>query len=78
MQIIFQDPYSSLNPRYSAGDIVGEPLTIHGVAKGNEKEQRVAALFERVGLPIDSMAKYPHEFSGGQRQRYRHCSGAFS
>ena len=69
MQIIFQDPYSSLNPRYSAGDIVGEPLTIHGVAKGSEKGQRVAALFERVGLPVETMSKYPHEFSGGQRQR---------
>ena len=69
MQIVFQDPYSSLNPRHSAGAIVGEPLTIHDVAKGSEKEQRVAALFERVGLPVDSMAKYPHEFSGGQRQR---------
>lgn len=69
MQIVFQDPYSSLNPRLSAGDIVGEPLTIHGVARGSEREQRVATLFERVGLPADSMAKFPHEFSGGQRQR---------
>jgi peptide/nickel transport system ATP-binding protein/oligopeptide transport system ATP-binding protein len=69
MQIVFQDPYSSLNPSFSAGDIVGELLTIHRVAKGLEKEQRVAALFERVGLPVDSMTKYPHEFSGGQRQR---------
>lgn len=69
MQIIFQDPYSSLNPRMSAGTIVGEPLTIHGIATGREKEDRVAALFERVGLSRDSMAKYPHQFSGGQRQR---------
>jgi peptide/nickel transport system ATP-binding protein/oligopeptide transport system ATP-binding protein len=69
MQIIFQDPYSSLNPRMSAGGIVGEPLTIHGIARGKEKEERVIALFERVGLRPEHMAKYPHEFSGGQRQR---------
>ena len=69
MQIIFQDPYSSLNPRMSAGSIVGEPLIIHKIAKGREKQQRVAALFERVGLRPDQMTKYPHEFSGGQRQR---------
>ncbi|MPY74713.1 MAG: dipeptide ABC transporter ATP-binding protein [Alphaproteobacteria bacterium] len=69
MQIIYQDPYSSLNPRMSAGNIVGEPLTIHNVALGKEKEERVAALFERVGLRPHQMASYPHEFSGGQRQR---------
>jgi oligopeptide/dipeptide ABC transporter ATP-binding protein len=69
MQIIFQDPYSSLNPRMSAGSIVGEPLTIHSIAAGKEKEERVAKLFERVGLLPEHMAKYPHEFSGGQRQR---------
>ena len=69
MQIIFQDPYSSLNPRMSAGGIVGEPLTIHSIASGKEKEERVAALFERVGLRPEHMVKYPHEFSGGQRQR---------
>ena len=69
MQIIFQDPYSSLNPRMSAGSIVGEPLIIHKIAKGREKQQRLAALFERVGLRPDQMTKYPHEFSGGQRQR---------
>ena len=69
MQIIYQDPYSSLNPRMSAGDIVGEPLTIHDVASGKEKEERVAALFERVGLRRQQMSAYPHEFSGGQRQR---------
>ena len=69
MQIIFQDPYSSLNPRMSAGGIVGEPLTIHRIAAGREKEERVAALFERVGLRPEHMVKYPHEFSGGQRQR---------
>jgi peptide/nickel transport system ATP-binding protein/oligopeptide transport system ATP-binding protein len=69
MQIVFQDPYSSLNPRLSAGAIVGEPLTNFGVAAGAELGQRVAQLFQRVGLRPDSMAKYPHEFSGGQRQR---------
>jgi len=69
MQIVFQDPYSSLNPRLSAGEIVGEPLTIHGVAKGREKKERVADLFQRVGLPAESVDKHPHEFSGGQRQR---------
>ncbi len=69
MQIIYQDPYSSLNPRMSAGDIVGEPLIIHEIASGKEKEERVAALFERVGLRAHQMSAYPHEFSGGQRQR---------
>lgn len=69
MQIIFQDPYSSLNPRMSAGTIVGEPLSIHGIVSGAEKRERVAALFERVGLRPDQMRNYPHEFSGGQRQR---------
>jgi oligopeptide/dipeptide ABC transporter ATP-binding protein len=69
MQIIYQDPYSSLNPRMSAGDIVGEPLTIHEVAAGKEKQERVAHLFERVGLQAHQMNAYPHEFSGGQRQR---------
>ena len=69
MQIIFQDPYSSLNPRLSASAIVSEPLTNFGVAVGTELEQRVAQLFARVGLRPDSMPKYPHEFSGGQRQR---------
>jgi peptide/nickel transport system ATP-binding protein/oligopeptide transport system ATP-binding protein len=69
MQIIYQDPYSSLNPRMSAGDIVGEPLTIHEVASGKEKVERVAQLFERVGLQAHQINSYPHEFSGGQRQR---------
>ncbi len=69
MQIIFQDPYSSLNPRMSAGDIVGEPLTLHRIASGRERRERVAALFERVGLRRQQMNAYPHEFSGGQRQR---------
>jgi peptide/nickel transport system ATP-binding protein/oligopeptide transport system ATP-binding protein len=69
MQMIFQDPYSSLNPRLTVGAIVGEPLTVHRVAGGREKEDRVAALFKRVGLRPDDMRKYPNEFSGGQRQR---------
>ncbi|MCC7276468.1 MAG: dipeptide ABC transporter ATP-binding protein [Alphaproteobacteria bacterium] len=69
MQIVFQDPYSSLNPRMSAGAIVGEPLTNYGLAHGADLQARIAKLFERVGLRADAMAKYPHEFSGGQRQR---------
>ena len=71
MQIVFQDPYSSLNPRMSAGDIVAEPLENYdrnGTTRSARKEQ-VAALFERVGLKREHMLKYPHEFSGGQRQR---------
>lgn len=69
MQIIFQDPYSSLNPRMSAGDIVGELLKVHGISDGKEKEEQVAELFDRVGLRKGQMNSFPHEFSGGQRQR---------
>jgi oligopeptide transport system ATP-binding protein len=69
MQIIFQDPFASLNPRMSAGDIVGEPLSVHGLATGSAKQKRVAELFEQVGLRPDQMRNYPHQFSGGQRQR---------
>jgi peptide/nickel transport system ATP-binding protein/oligopeptide transport system ATP-binding protein len=69
MQIVFQDPFASLNPRMTAGDIVGEPLTVHGLASGGEKQQRVAELFAQVGLRPDQMKNYPHQFSGGQRQR---------
>src|ERR1700730_16344318 len=69
MQIIFQDPFSSLNPRMTAGDIVGEPLLVHGVANRKERAEKVAALFARVGLRPAQMANYPHQFSGGQRQR---------
>src|SRR3954471_15716741 len=69
MQIIFQDPFASLNPRMTAGDIVGEPLTVHGLATGNKKRERVAELFEQVGLRPDQMHNSPHQFSGGQRQR---------
>jgi peptide/nickel transport system ATP-binding protein len=69
MQVIFQDPYASLDPRMSAGDIVGEPLHNYGIASGEKRAERVAGLFARVGLRADQMRKYPHEFSGGQRQR---------
>ena len=69
MQMIYQDPYASLNPRMTAGDIVGEPLIIHRVAAREERRDRVAALFARVGLRPELMSSYPHEFSGGQRQR---------
>ncbi len=69
MQIIFQDPFSSLDPRMSAGDIVAEPLRVHRIASGKDVKKRVAALFERVGLRKAQMDSYPHQFSGGQRQR---------
>ena len=70
MQIIFQDPYASLNPRMTVGAIVGEGIVIHGLAKNaSEIEQRVAELLATVGLSPDHMRRYPHEFSGGQRQR---------
>ena len=69
MQIIFQDPYASLNPRMTVASIVGEPLEIHKIAKGRAKEERVANILEKVGLRPEHMRRYPHEFSGGQRQR---------
>jgi len=69
MQMIYQDPYASLNPRMTVGEIVGEPLTIHRAVGAGERRDRVAALFERVGLRPELMDHYPHEFSGGQRQR---------
>jgi len=69
MQIVFQDPYASLNPRMKVGDIIGEPLVIHKIGKKNERRERVAELLSRVGLDPDFMRRYPHEFSGGQRQR---------
>jgi oligopeptide/dipeptide ABC transporter ATP-binding protein len=69
MQMIYQDPYASLNPRMTAGDIVAEPLTIHHACPPGERKDRVAALFSRVGLRPHLMRSYPHEFSGGQRQR---------
>ena len=69
MQMIYQDPYASLNPRMTAGDIVGEPLAIHRTCPPGERNDRVASLFQRVGLRPALMHSYPHEFSGGQRQR---------
>lgn len=69
MRMIFQDPFSSLNPRLTVRDIISEPLEIHGVARGKAAEQRVAELMEAVGLNPALMRRYPHEFSGGQRQR---------
>jgi len=69
MQIIFQDPYSSLNPRMTVGSIVGEALTIHHLARGKEKKERVLHLLDEVGVHKDAYNRYPHEFSGGQRQR---------
>ena len=69
MQIIFQDPYASLNPRMSVGAIIMEPMIIHGVGNREERLQRAEELLERVGLQPEHLARYPHEFSGGQRQR---------
>ena len=69
MQIVFQDPYSSLNPRMTVGSIVGEPLLVHKLAKGHARTDRVYQLLDRVGLRPDHAGRYPHEFSGGQRQR---------
>jgi oligopeptide/dipeptide ABC transporter ATP-binding protein len=69
MQMIYQDPYASLNPRMTAGEIVGEPLVVHQIGTAEERRERVAWLFERVGLRPESIGRYPHEFSGGQRQR---------
>ena len=68
-QMIFQDPYASLDPRMTVGELVAEPLVIHGLASGRELSDRVATLFRRVGLSPDQMQRHPHEFSGGQRQR---------
>ncbi len=69
MQIIFQDPYSSLNPRLTVGSMIGEPLAIHGLARGQAARDRVAELLTLVGLAPGHAGRYPHEFSGGQRQR---------
>jgi oligopeptide/dipeptide ABC transporter ATP-binding protein len=69
MQLIFQDPYSSLNPRMTIGSIVSEPLKIHNIAKGKALQDQVDQLFMRVGLRPENQSRYPHEFSGGQRQR---------
>ncbi len=69
VQAIFQDPYSSLNPRMSVGNIVGEPLLVHGLLPDAARRERVEDLFQKVGLRPEHMSRYPHEFSGGQRQR---------
>jgi oligopeptide/dipeptide ABC transporter ATP-binding protein len=69
MQIIFQDPYSSLNPRMTVEDLIGEPLDLHRIAKGKERRDRIVELLELVGLKADHISRFPHEFSGGQRQR---------
>ncbi|ADL07390.1 ABC transporter ATP-binding protein [Thermosediminibacter oceani] len=69
MQVIFQDPYSSLNPRLTVKEIIGEALAFHGIARGKELEERVKHLLEMVGLAPHHMRRFPHEFSGGQRQR---------
>jgi oligopeptide/dipeptide ABC transporter ATP-binding protein len=69
MQMVFQDPFASLNPRHSVGRIVGEPLRVHGLAERRNLDARVRELLEVVGLPADAVSRYPHEFSGGQRQR---------
>jgi len=69
MQVIFQDPFGSLNPRFTVGDIIGEPLRVHNIAHGQEQADRVAELLQLVGLDPSWRNRYPHEFSGGQRQR---------
>ena len=69
MQMVFQDPYASLNPRHSVGRMVGEPLRVHGLARRRDVHRRVRELLQIVGLPADAASRYPHEFSGGQRQR---------
>jgi peptide/nickel transport system ATP-binding protein len=69
MQMVFQDPFASLNPRHSVGRIVGEPLRVHGISRRRAAGKRVRELLEIVGLPGDAASRYPHEFSGGQRQR---------
>jgi oligopeptide/dipeptide ABC transporter ATP-binding protein len=69
MQMIFQDPYSSLNPRMRVGEIIGEPLVIHGLARGSNVREQVLELMQKVGLSREHYERYPHEFSGGQRQR---------
>jgi oligopeptide/dipeptide ABC transporter ATP-binding protein len=69
LQMVFQDPFSSLNPRMTVGQIVGEPLVVHGLAKGADLDSRVADILEKVGLKPEHRTRYPHAFSGGQRQR---------
>jgi ABC-type microcin C transport system duplicated ATPase subunit YejF len=69
MQIVFQDPVGSLDPRMTVRDIIAEGLRAHGIARGRELDGRIREILDRVGLPVDSATRYPHEFSGGQRQR---------
>ncbi|HEU5078820.1 MAG TPA: ATP-binding cassette domain-containing protein [Opitutaceae bacterium] len=69
LQMVFQDPFSSLNPRMTVGQIVGEPLVVHGLAKGRELDARVGDILRKVGLKPEHRTRYPHAFSGGQRQR---------
>ncbi len=69
LQMVFQDPFASLNPRMRVGDIVAEGLLVHGLGNANERLQKVQQMLERVGLHADDVKKYPHQFSGGQRQR---------
>jgi peptide/nickel transport system ATP-binding protein len=69
MQMVFQDPYASLNPRHSVGRMIGEPMRVHGLAGRRQANARVRELLQTVGLPADAATRYPHEFSGGQRQR---------
>jgi peptide/nickel transport system ATP-binding protein len=69
IQVVFQDPFSSLNPRMRVRDVLAEPMTNFGICKGSEVDDRVAALMDKVRLPRDAMRRFPHEFSGGQRQR---------
>jgi oligopeptide/dipeptide ABC transporter ATP-binding protein len=69
MQIVFQDPFGSLNPRMNIGSIISEPMAVHKIARGKERKDKVSHLLELVGLPSNCQNRYPHEFSGGQRQR---------
>ncbi|OYU74665.1 MAG: peptide ABC transporter ATP-binding protein [Alphaproteobacteria bacterium PA3] len=69
IQMIFQDPYESLNPRLPVSDVIAEPLVIHGIGNKSERADRARALIAQVGLPVDALNRYPHQFSGGQRQR---------
>ncbi|MEW6644874.1 MAG: ABC transporter ATP-binding protein [Pseudomonadota bacterium] len=69
LQMVFQDPFASLNPRHTVGDILATPLKVHGLGRRDERRRRVAEMLDRVGLPPAAAARYPHEFSGGQRQR---------